>query len=99
MTALKAERQARSKVRITPAQSRKKNDNLSLIRVQNQRLNMLKCCLVLNRFRKYLLTSNNMWSELFTKETLMTFIPGSLSHIHLKTFKIEAKNVVKLKNI
>ena len=34
------------------------------------------------------------------KETLFTFItiPGSLSHIHLKTSKIEDKNVVKLNN-
>ena len=33
------------------------------------------------------------------KETLLTFItiPRSLSHIHLKTSKIEAKNVVELK--
>ena len=35
------------------------------------------------------------------KETLLTFIAitGSLSDIHLKTSKIEAKNVFKLNNI
>ena len=47
------------------------------------------------------LTSHNIWSEIFTKRNFIDFItiPGSLSHVHFKTCKIQARNVVKLNNI
>ena len=51
--------------------------------------------------KKYFLISRYIWSEIFTKRNFIDFItiPGSLSHIHLKTSKIKDKNVVKLISI
>ena len=47
------------------------------------------------------LTSRNIWSEILTKKNFIDiiFIPGSLNHIHLKTFKIEAINLFKLNKL
>ena len=67
----------------------------------HQRLNVFKCCQFKTRLEKYLVTSVVFGVKSLLKETLLTFItiPGSLSHIHLKTPKTEAKNVVKLNSI